>query len=160
MGLRFKEQNLGECFFVTTSFENHRRLGEIDGVYEALSESLNHRLQVTESRVIAYVFMPSHIHMVILIKGDRLGGFMRDFKKFTAQKTIREITGGKKIWQDRYDRQAIYTEKVLRTKIRYIHENPVRSGLVDKPEAWHYSSAADYAGRGNGPLKLWKNWYA
>lgn len=34
----------------------------------------------------------------------------------------------------------------------YIHENPVKAGLVKHPEDWKYSSAQDYAGRRNGTL--------
>lgn len=158
MGFRFKEQEYGQCFFVTTSFEKHRKLGDIDGIYGALSQSLNHVIQATKSLLISYVFMPSHLHMVILIRGGLLAGFMRDFKKFTAQKSIKDIVGGRKIWQDGYDRQVIYTEKVLITKIDYIHYNPVRAGLVDKPENWYYSSAADYTGREKGPVLVWKEW--
>lgn len=138
MGLRFKEQNLGECFFLTTSFDNQQKFGNKTGVYEALAESLNHRIKKTDSKLMAYVFMPSYIHRLLSIKGDRLSGFMRDFKKFTAKKTIREITGKRKVWQDRYDRQAIWSEKVLMTKTRYVHDNPVRSGLAEAPETWYY----------------------
>jgi REP element-mobilizing transposase RayT len=159
MGLRFKDQNLGECFFLTTSFDNQKKLGNVTGVFEALAESLNHRIEKTESRLISYVFMPSHIHLLLCIKGDKLEGFMRDFKKFTAQKTIRDIVQSRKVWQGRYDRQAIWSEKILMTKIRYVHDNPVRSGLVEEPEAWYYSSAADYAGRQDGPVKIWKGWH-
>lgn len=96
--------------------------------------------------------------MVISLRGNLLAGLMRDFKKFTTQKTIKDIVGGGKIWQDRYDRQVIYTEKVLTRKIDYIHHNPVKAGLVDKPEDWYYSSAADYAGREKGPVLVWKDW--
>jgi REP element-mobilizing transposase RayT len=158
MSLRFKQQIFGECFFITTSFNNRIKLGSKNGVYEVLTESLNYRLEKTDSRLIAYVFMPSHLHLVLIIKGRRLAGFMRDFKKYTAQKTLKEITNLKKIWQDRYDRQAIWSEKVLLTKIEYIHYNPVKSGLVETPEDWYYSSAPDYAGRENGPVKVWKEW--
>ena len=159
MGLRFKEQDLGECFFITTSFQNHRELGEKPGVYDALAASLNYRLKKTESRIIAYVLMPSHIHLILVIIGAELANFMRDFKKYTAQKTISDIIGSNKIWEDRYDRQAIWTEKILRRKIKYIHENPVRSGLAVEPELWYYSSAADFAGRNSGPVEIWKEWY-
>ncbi len=84
---------------------------------------------------------------------------MRDFKKYTAQKAIWEIARMKKVWQDRYDRQVIWSEKVLLTKIEYIHNNPVKSGLAEVPEAWYYSSAPDYAGRENGPVTIWKEWH-
>lgn len=136
-----------------------KNFGDISGVYEALAESLNYRLLVTESRSIAYVFMPSHIHLLLSIEGKSIAGFMRDYKKFTAQKSLSDIIRSRKVWQDRYDRQAIWTENVLRTKISYIHNNPVKSGLVDAPEKWYYSSAGDYAEREDGPVTVWKEWY-
>jgi putative transposase len=34
----------------------------------------------------------------------------------------------------------------------YIHLNPVKAGLVDKPEDWEFSSYRDYAGERNGKL--------
>jgi REP element-mobilizing transposase RayT len=158
MSLRFKKQIFGECFFITTSFIDKIKLGNKKGVYEALAESLNYRLEKTNSKFIAYVFMPSQLHLVLYINGRRLAGFMRDFKKYTAQKSIGEMARMKKIWEDRYDRQAIWSEKVLLTKIGYVHYNPVKSGLVEIPEDWYYSSAADYTGRKNGPVKVWKEW--
>jgi len=160
MGLRFKDQDLGNCFFVTTSFANHSIFGNIKGVYDALAKSLNFRLEKTSSKLIAYVFMPSHLHLNLLIKGNILSDFMRDFKKYTAQKTIGKLCNTNQIWKERFDRQAIWTENVLMTKINYIHNNPVRSGLVIEPEEWYFSSAPDYRGRENGPVEVWKNWFA
>jgi hypothetical protein len=46
---------------------------------------------------------------------------------------------------------------MMRQKIRYIHHNPVRRGLVDEQEEWVYSSAANYAGL-PGLLEVEKNW--
>jgi putative transposase len=158
MSLRFKQQIFGDCFFITTSFANRIKLGNKKGVYEALAESLNYRLDKTNSKSIAYAFMPSHLHLVLYISGRRLARFKRNFKKYTAQKSIREITGMSEIWQDRYDRQVIWSEKVLLTKINYVHYNPVKSGFVETPQDWYFSSAPDYAGRENEPVKVWKEW--
>jgi putative transposase len=159
MGLRFKDQFLGDCFFITTSFINHNPWGNIPGVYESLSEALKFRLVKTNSKLAAYVFMPSHIHLILFIKGKYLSGFMRDLKKYTAQKGLIDYCGASQIWQDRFDRQAIWSLEVLLTKIEYVHQNPLRAGLVDNPEKWHWSSALDYSGNGTGPLPIWKDWY-
>jgi REP element-mobilizing transposase RayT len=158
MGLRFKNQKYGECFFVTTSFADHQPLGNFAGVYEILATAVNFQLKETNSKLIAYVFMPSHIHLVLVIKGFLLADFMRDFKKYTSQKTLREYSISYKIWQDRYDRQVIWSEKILRAKIEYIHNNPVKAGLVEASHNWHWSSADDYIKRTNGPLEIWKEW--
>jgi hypothetical protein len=86
---------------------------------------------------------------------------MRDMKKFTSVK-IRNLLfeenraseierikyqkeGQKfKVWKDRYDCVIIKHGKVLLTKMKYIHENPVRKGFVDGEENWLYSSARFY----------------
>ncbi len=157
MGLRFKDQDLGETFFVTTSFVDHNAWGNIRGIYDVLAEALNFRVAATNSKLIAYVFMPSHLHLILAINGKTLSAFMRDFKKYTAQKGLRELCNSPKIWQDRYDRQVIITDEVLATKIQYVHDNPFRAGLVASPEKWPWSSAVDYLG-GKSPVAVWTDW--
>ena len=39
-------------------------------------------------------------------------------------------------------------------KMNYMHNNPVDSGLVEKPEDYLYSSARDYVGKGKGLLDI------
>ncbi|HEX9912198.1 MAG TPA: hypothetical protein VGB01_03010 [candidate division Zixibacteria bacterium] len=48
------------------------------------------------------------------------------------------------IWQIGYDDLGVYSPKILRTKIDYIHNNPGKEGLVEKPEDYRYSSARNY----------------
>jgi putative transposase len=103
--------------------------------------------------------MPSHIHLVLKINGKILSSFMRDFKKYTAQKALSSLTINGILWQYRYNRVAIWSEKILLDKIKYIHNNPVKAGLCEQPERWFWSSAADYAGRIEGPVKVWLDWY-
>jgi putative transposase len=159
MGLRFKDQDLGTNFFITTSFKDRNRFGDIPGVYEQLAESLSHRLKETNSKLAAYVFMPSHIHLFLFIEGKLLAGFMRDFKKYTAQKGLAELCKSSKVWQPRYDRQVVVSLKLLTIKMTYIHYNPVRAGLVENPEDWKWSSAADYLGREKGPVPVFTYWH-
>ena len=46
-----------------------------------------------------------------------------------------------KLWMDRFDDVVIYSDKVLRTKISYIHDNPVRAGLVKEAADWEILDA-------------------
>jgi putative transposase len=159
MGLRFRDQVRGSCFFVTTSFHQHRRLADIAGVYSALADSLCYYLTKYQARLPAYVFMPTHIHLLLLIEGDRLGGFMRDFKKFVSQKSIQDcglIT--MPVWQHRCDRVVVQSEVVFRQKLQYIHQNPVKSGLTQTPEQWVWSSASAYSELQPEAVPVWKNW--
>lgn len=85
---------------------------------------------------------------------------MRDFKKFTSLKLREHIETAKpnqlwriehekrtqrfKIWEDRYDDVYLHSRSVCETKIDYIHNNPVRAGLVSNPSDYPYSSAVFY----------------
>ncbi len=103
--------------------------------------------------------MPTHIHLVLFIEGLKLSAFMRDFKKFIAQKVIRDLKGNaSSVWKPTYDRVVIYSDRILRQKLDYIHRNPVKGGLVDNPEDWEWSSARDYASDIEGVIPVWKGW--
>ena len=159
MGLRFKDQSYGGCFFVTTSFHEHTRLEDILGVYEALAKSLIFCIEKYKAALPAYVFMPSHIHLLIMIDGDELAGFMRDFKKFIAQKSLPERGWvGDLAWQTGYDRVVVSSERVFRRKLTYIQRNPVRAGLCRREDEWLWSSAGAYLNDHEGPVPVWTDW--
>ncbi|GFD91576.1 hypothetical protein KUL154_03090 [Alteromonas sp. KUL154] len=94
---------------------------------------------------------------------------MRDFKRHTSKQVIEAISNnpqesrkewllwmfkraGKKnastsnyqFWQHHNKPIELWSEKVLKQKIDYIHNNPVVSGFVVNPEDWKYSSARNY----------------
>jgi hypothetical protein len=50
-----------------------------------------------------------------------------------------------------------YRATVLRQKLDYIHQNPVKRGYVDSPEHWRYSSARNYAGQ-VGLIEVFTAW--
>jgi len=159
MGLRFPFQSHGACFFVTSTFKDWRQLGRIEGFFEALAASLRFCLRKYEARLLGYVLMPSHVHLVLLIDGAELSNFMRDFKKYVAQKIAADLNLGKGgLWMPRFDRLVIYSEKALRTKLNYMHFNPVKRQLIGKAEDWKWSSAGDYVLNRKGALPIFRGW--
>ena len=50
------------------------------------------------------------------------------------------------LWQERFFDRALRTVREYHEKVEYIHLNPVRRGLVKKPEDWKWSSMREYAG--------------
>ena len=55
------------------------------------------------------------------------------------------------VWKERGRAFPVTTGDALRQKLQYIHENPVRRGLVERSEDWEFSSASWYT-YGTGPL--------
>jgi len=59
-----------------------------------------------------------------------------------------------RLWKPRFDDLVVVSEDQFRTKLAYIHDNPVRGGLAGKAEDWPYSSAADWLGDSKGLLEI------
>jgi len=93
-------------------------------------------------RLIAWVIMPSHVHTLIeTIEGHPLHRIVHSWKSYTA-KQVNQILGRTgRFWFPEYFDRYIRNEHHLEGAIHYIHENPVKAGLVEKPEDWPFSSA-------------------
>lgn len=171
----------GHVFFLTTTVVEFAKIFACGPqYYDILVNSLGFVLKEHRALLRAYVFMPSHVHLVIeMPAGEHISDLMRDFKKFTSTKVrqqlqreekseflqvLRRNAGGKKnqvfkLWMDRFDDVVIHDDEMMAVKIDYIHNNPVKAGLVATPEDWNYSSARDYLGMGHGPLPVATDWF-
>jgi putative transposase len=121
----------------------------------------------------AYVFMPNHVHLVIHPRQDQysIARILRSIKQPVSRRALEYLrrsnpeglrflaTGQQdepyRFWQKGggYDRNITKVETLMDT-VRYIHNNPVRKGLVGTPDQWHYSSAADWQGIRSGPIPI------
>jgi putative transposase len=139
---------------------------------EIITASLTFCRQQKGLRLHAYVILDNHLHLVA--SSDNLSLVMRDFKRHTAReilavarqenklwllKQFEFLKGAHKsnsqhqVWQEGFHPQFITSEDMLRQKLDYIHYNPVKLGLVDRPEDWRYSSARNYYGQ-DGVLEI------
>lgn len=167
----------GNTYFVTTTVTNFENaLTTDENLTRILIDSLSHLINEHKATMFAYVIMPSHIHLLMYIpEGESLSDFMRDFKKFTSYafyerisendksrllKTLQKNspTGKWKLWMDRFDSQIITSEKFYEQKINYIHNNPVKAGLVKEITDWKFSSARNYYLEDHNILKVSTSW--
>jgi len=159
MGLRFSNQKHESVFFVTTTFHEWRTYGAHPGVYEALQKNLGFYLNKYGAKLPAYVFMPTHLHLLIALEGTKLSELMRDFKKYIAQRAFPSLgINDNPIWMPRFDRVAIRSESVFLTKLQYIHHNPVKAGLVADAGQWRWSSASAYMSENRSGISIWTDW--
>jgi putative transposase len=111
----------------------------------------------------AYVFMPEHVHLLICPQGNvySIAAILRAIKLPVARRAmiyLRErdpadlawlATGQRSVpyrfWQagGGYDRNMTSVDAIVKAA-KYIHENPVRRGLVMHAGQWRYSSARDW----------------
>jgi putative transposase len=63
-------------------------------------------------------------------------------------------------WQARYYDFNVWSERKFVEKLRYIHRNPVKRGLVERPEDWPWSSFRHYASGEVGVVEIESQWTA
>lgn len=136
-------QKAESLHFIT--FSCFRRLPLLDaaGARETVEAVLEQTRARHHARVYAYVLMPEHLHLLVN-EPPRI--LLAQFLKALKQIASRKLRGAReKFWQDRYHDSNIRGEKACSEVIRYIHRNPVKRGLVEKPEDWLWSSFRHYA---------------
>ncbi len=127
----------------------------------------------------AWVIMTNHVHLIISSRNNRLEDIVRDLKKYTSKqiiKAIQENAGESRkewmlnifsytgrhnnnnkefqFWKQDYHPVELDSPEKLQQRLNYLHQNPVKSGLVWEPWHYKYSSATDYFTNEPGLLKL------
>ena len=145
---------------------------------QTVLDSLQFCIKEKKLNLHAWCLMSNHIHLIISSPKGNLSDILRDFKKFTSATIIKQIENNTEesrkkwmlwifkkagenntrnnnyqFWQQ--DNQPIQLETASFTlsKLTYIHNNPVKAGLVEKAEDYLLSSARDYYG-GKGLLPI------
>jgi putative transposase len=109
--------------------------------------------------VAGYVLMPEHVHL--LVSEPRIASLATAIQVL-KQRTSRKLksAGEAQFWQRRYYDFNVGTEKKTVEKLRYMHRNPVKRGLVAKPEDWEWSSFRHYATGSEGLVEIESEWTA
>ena len=85
-------------------------------------------------RLIAWVIMPNHVHVIIeIIEGSTLGKILHSWKSYTASEANKILRRKGIFWHPDYFDRFIRDEKHLETAVHYIHWNPVKAGLAEAP---------------------------
>jgi putative transposase len=79
-------------------------------------------------------------------------------KQITSQKL--RVKRLPRFWQVRYYDFPVWSEAKRIEKLRYIHRNPVKRGLVDRPQDWKWSSFVHYASGTEGIVEIESQWTA
>src|ERR1700674_1164748 len=120
-----------------------------------------------------YVIMPEHFHLLMTEpeRGDPSVVMKVLKERFTKKLRAKGGTAGAPliapfamsgsprpeptpIWQKRFYDFNVRTEEKHIEKLRYIHRNPVKRGLVDFPEQWEWSSFRSYVYQETGPVRV------
>jgi putative transposase len=155
-GLR-RYQQTGDLHFLT--FSCYRRQPNLGS--PAARRQLETSLEATRARyrfqVLGYVVMPEHVHLLVTEPERKsLAKAMQAFK----QSVSHCLGSSEPFWQTRYYDFNVYTERKRIEKLRYMHRNPVKRGLVASPNDWQWSSFPQYALGSQGIVTIAFPWAA
>ncbi len=108
---------------------------------------LRRLLEIYDKRIniVSYCLMPNHYHLLLkIIEDNYLEKAMQRFSTSYTKAINKQYGRVGHLFQGRYKAKLIPNNEYLLHLSRYIHLNPVRAGLVKKPEDWKYSSYNEY----------------
>jgi putative transposase len=157
-----------EVVFITTTIRDWIPIFTHENAAKVTLRELNNTICLFPVSVMAFVLMPSHFHAIFHFeKIEQLSKFMQCFKSISSRRIKELITetghynlgnsGKFQLWKPRFDDFYIRNLKQFEIKLNYIHDNPVRAGLVEKAIDYKFSSARAWQTGEEGLISIEKN---
>jgi putative transposase len=163
----------GDAHFLTFSCFQRLPLLSKDRTQQWFIESLENARTKHYFQLWAWVVMPEHVHLLIYPgAGSAIKSILADIKRPVGQRAIAFLLERKSSFLDRltvrnknrmYRRfwqvgpgqdHNVYEPDTAHRLVEYIHNNPVRRGLVSRSEDWYWCSARDWLGETDVPIKV------
>lgn len=178
MSSKYKATDIDAAYFITITTEGWVDVFTRLSQKMIIIDSLRYCQAEKGLSIFAYCLMSNHLHLFCRADGKYLlSEIMRDFKKFTSKKIIETVQSEPesrrewmleyfkeacahlsreqkfKVWQDGYHAEEVFSNRWIREKIHYIHQNPVKEKIVSEAEHYYFSSARNYSDLDN-PLDV------
>jgi REP element-mobilizing transposase RayT len=167
----YKIRNQGATHFLTFSIMGWIDIFSRQRYRDLILESFSFCRKNKGLEIGSYVIMSNHVHSIWTATNDNLSDIIRDFKSYTSKAITKSIESEPesrrewllymfgfyanrtvandyyKVWTSNNHPEEIYSHDFLMSKLNYIHENPVRAGIVREASDYLYSSASNYQRR-------------
>lgn len=179
MELRIKREP-DTFHYITSVTFNRVPIFRSEKTCEIFVEQLGEVREKFPYKLIGYVVMPDHFHLIVNLKDDDTEKFLLRLRGLSARKIVAWLADGNylssleklklKFQQKRQHKYAVwqkkplivdlYSHKFLRQKLKYIHLNPVRAGLCEHPAEWKWSSCRAYMPHKPNEVPIEIDWQA
>ena len=119
------------------------------------------------AKLIAYVLMPDHFHLVSNPRDGRIKEFVGSLKSLSARSIVRVSkqirfrvhADGHQVWQESFKAIPLWSEWMIWQKINYIHANPVKAGIVKSAKDYRWSSFRSFYSQPDESLAVDRDWW-
>lgn len=171
MSTKYRFHKPDAAYFISFATINWVDIFTREIYFEILIDSINFCRKSKGLELYCYCIMPNHVHMIFRSLSHDPAGLIRDFKGYASRDLIKVIkenpqeirkeyllkmfegAGSTKsnvekyqLWQHDNKPIVLFSNKVIKQKFDYVHNNPVKEGLVLNAVDWKYSSARNYYG--------------
>ncbi|MFQ5451024.1 MAG: transposase [Nitrospinaceae bacterium] len=126
--------------------------------YEEFLQTLWEACGLFKVSVYAYCLMPNHYHVLIVTPEGNASRFMRHLNGVYTQRFNRAHNRDGPLFRGRYKSVLVQADDYLLQVVRYIHLNPVKGKLVDRPREYEWSSYNFYLRPQGEPGGLGTEW--
>lgn len=165
MRSRYRVRELHAAHFITSTIVGWLPVFTTATRCDILVQALAYCREHKGLQIHAWVILDNHFHAIL--SAPELVPVMRDFKRHTAKRILDQLReencdwllyqferfraphkaqSERQIWQEGFHPVAIAGDEMMLQKLEYVHNNPVKRGLVAAPEHWRYSSAHEACG--------------
>ena len=162
----------GALHFVTGNVVNRVPIFRQDRCCLAFLEVLGTLVNEWPCKLIAYVLMPDHFHLIVNPQDGNIRQFGGALKSLAANRII-DLTNDKrfelnkpdvngnihKVWQESFKAMPLWSGWMISQKINYIHANPVRARLVASARDYRWSSFRAFYSDSGEPLPVSHDWW-
>ena len=124
------------------------------------------------AKLVAFVLMPDHFHLIANPRDGDIKGFIGALKSLTARKVIRvtdderlpqqkldKTRSTRQLWQESFKAIPLWSSWMIWQKINYIHANPVKARLVASAKDYPWSSFRSFYLNASDPLPVDHDWW-
>lgn len=155
----------GAIYHIVTRGDGRRELFHDERHYQRLTDGLAEEVVRSNWQILAYCWMPNHIHLLLKTPEPNLSRGMQHWLSGYANWYAKRNRRTGHLFQGRFKAFQVENESYFWTLSRYLHLNPCvgKKPLVDRPEQWTQSSYPGYARRANQVdwidyELLWSGW--
>ena len=173
MAKKWSNLNLpGALHFLTGKVINRIQAFRSESACQAFIDVCADLLKRWPAKLIAYVLMPDHVHLIVNPRDGDIKGFAGALKSLSAKEIVvaspdRRFRREKpdrdgsvhQVWQESFKAMPLWSGWMIWQKINYIHANPVKAKLVSSARDYKWSSFRTFYSDSGEPLAVDHDWW-